>query len=292
MPNAEGAGGQREDVNVYRGVQDVFKPSSEVEVHAERIRRKGFTVVPSCFDSAKLDLFRARIDACYQHQIDSVGGEKVLFEIGDQFSAKGLCTFDDCFLEMIQHPMVLSLVRHFLGERFILHLQNGVINVPQIFNPAANWHRDLFFQNYTSSRPLSISALYAIDDFDAETGGTHFLEGSHLFEEFPSVGYVEENAKQLSVPAGSIMIFDSMMFHRAGHNRSNRMRRSVSNIFTAPMIRQQICLPDMLQGRHSQDPVIAGILGYGFEGSRSIESWRLERYKKRVGTGYSAVRSP
>ena len=155
--------------------------------------------------------------------------------------------------------------------------QNAIINRPVDAHYQFTWHRDLNYQHYVSSRPLAVSALYAIDDFTEETGGTWLIPASHKSEPFPSPAYVRRRARQIDAPAGSILLFDAMVYHRAGVNRSGRVRRSVNHIYSVPMIQQQISLPGMLGGKFSDDPFLRMFLGYDTETGRSVQEWRTRK---------------
>ncbi len=64
-------------------------------------------------------------------------------------------------------------------------MQNGVINRPERVQAQTGWHRDLNYQHWVPSKPLAVSALVCLEDFNVETGGTAFLPSSHKFEAFP-----------------------------------------------------------------------------------------------------------
>jgi ectoine hydroxylase-related dioxygenase (phytanoyl-CoA dioxygenase family) len=76
-------------------------------------------------------------------------------------------------------------------------------------------------------------------------------------------------------------VFDSMVFHRAGENRSGRPRRAVNQVFSTPIIAQQISLPDALQGKYADDPALARLLGYDVAPARSVAAWRERRLARR-----------
>ena len=44
--------------------------------------------------------------------------------------------------------------------------------------------------------------------------------------------------------AGSALVFNAMLFHRAGRNLSTHSRRTMTNIYTYPFIKQQLNLSD------------------------------------------------
>ena len=174
-------------------------------------------------------------------------------------------------------------MKFFLGESFIINLQNAIINYPQIDNPASIWHRDLPYQHFTCSRPLSITVLHIVDDFNEETGGTIVLPGSHQYAEFPSTEFALKYKQQISAKAGSALVLDSMIYHQAGYNRSNQVRRAIAHIYTLPLIKQQISYPQLLRGLYEDDPVLNKLLGYDSEPPENVLKYREERLYKKGG---------
>ena len=207
--------------------------------------------------------------------------------IGDEHSAKHLLAYDPFFVGLTIKPRVISLVERILGSNnerstnYILNLQNGIVNFPGKDNPASTWHRDLPHQHFVSDPPLAISALHVVDDFNEETGGTIVVPGTHKYSEMPSAEYVKKYSKQILAKAGSVMVFDCMMYHQAGYNRSQGIRRGISHIYQKPLMKQQISLPQVLQGKYSEDPALAKLLGYTTEPAGSVKEYRLERIRRK-----------
>ncbi len=114
--------------------------------------------------------------------------------------------YDDFFVEMAAHPSITAVVRALIGPKISLSSQVGVISRPDVRNYQEAWHRELQYQHFTSSRPLALQTFVAIDRFTIENGATVFLEGSHLFEEFPSDAFVRKYEWQTEVPAGSTLL--------------------------------------------------------------------------------------
>ncbi|HWS55145.1 MAG TPA: phytanoyl-CoA dioxygenase family protein [Pyrinomonadaceae bacterium] len=255
-------------------VREFRRNADEDDYHVEAVGRAGYTVLASGLGGEELRLIREKVDAVYARQLDEIGGEERLRRMNDADIARCLAGYDDYFVGVAAHPRVVSLLRRLLGDFFVLMSQNAVFVRPAGHHYQATWHRDLNYQHFVSSRPLAVSALLCVDEFSPETGGTHVLPGSHKSEEFPSAEYVRGHETQVSAPAGSIIVFDAMLFHRSGDNRSGRVRRAVNHIYTLPLIRQQISLPRMLGGKFSDDPFLRGLLGYDYETGESVRQWR------------------
>src|SRR5438132_10528427 len=131
--------------------------------------------------------------------------------------------------------------------------------------------------------PLAISALFCIDDFSEESGGTYVLPASHKIESFPSQEFFEKNQRGINAPAGSALVFDSMLYHRAGFNRSTFTRRALNHVYTLPFLKQQISLPEALQGKFKDGSFLSRFLGYESEPGKNVTQWRQAKIDRTRG---------
>jgi ectoine hydroxylase-related dioxygenase (phytanoyl-CoA dioxygenase family) len=262
------------------GVTEARSSDTPAAICAEEIATVGYTVLRDVLAQDELAAARRSIDDIYAQQVAELGGEEALQEIDDADVARCPLCYDDFFVELAAHPSVMSVVRELLGPRVVLMSQNGIINRSSGAHYQLTWHRDLNYQHFVSSRPLAISALHCIDDFSADTGGTCVLPASHKVEAFPSPAVVERQEVGVDAPAGSVIVFDAMLFHRAGRNRSGGVRRAVNHIYTLPLISQQISLPKALGGRFSDDPRLSTLLGYEFAPGEDPTEWRRRKLER------------
>jgi ectoine hydroxylase-related dioxygenase (phytanoyl-CoA dioxygenase family) len=265
----------------HHGVREFHRNQDEDEFRAEELRKVGFTVIDSGLNAAELQDIRERIDGIYALQLQEIGGLEQLMRIDDGNVARSLLGYDEYFIKLAAHPRIMAINKLLLGEYFILMSQNAIINDPSDAHYQLTWHRDLNYQHFTSSRPLATSALFCIDAFTPETGGTFVLPASHKDETFPSPEYIAKHETQISAPAGSILLFDAMVYHRAGENRSAGLRRAVNHIYTLPLIKQQISFPKMLGDKFQNDPELRRFLGYETETADSVQHWRQFKLKQR-----------
>ena len=262
------------------GVREANEPASDADLRVEEITVKGFTVVEGVVEESELEEARARADRVYETQAAEVGGEENLSRINDALVTRCLLAYDEYFLSMALRPKVVSLVERMLGDYFTLLQQNCITNLPARGHYQTSWHRDLPYQHFVASRPIAVSALVCLDDFSAETGGTHVLPASHKVERFPSREYVERHEEAINAPAGSAVVFDSMIFHRGGVNTSGRARRGLNHLYGLPFVKQQVDLPRALGGRHSDDEFLARFLGYESAPAESVAAWRAKRLER------------
>jgi ectoine hydroxylase-related dioxygenase (phytanoyl-CoA dioxygenase family) len=261
----------------YHGVREMHQNADGLDAAAEEIRNLGYAVIDSGFSADQLRLIREKSDAIYARQVQECGGEENLLRMNDVSIARCALSYDDYFVKLAAHPALLGLVSKLLGENFILLGQNAIINRADRRHNQVTWHRDLAYQHFVTSRPIAISALYAIDDFTELTGATAVLPASHKVEGFPSRQYVEKHQRCVEANAGSIIVFDAMLYHRGGENRSGRTRLGVNHIFVLPLLKQQIDLPAALGGRFRDDPLLGRLLGYDSAPAASAYQWRKSK---------------
>ena len=245
----------------------------------EEIEIRGYTVIPNLISKTDLLSWRQKIDVLYERQ-ECEFGRDALAAIQELDVCRAPILYEFEFVRLAAHPRILSLVHRFLGDWFILNLQNAIINRPEIRHHQSSWHRDIPYHNLTTSRPLAISALLAIDEFCAETGGTHVIPFSHKMECLPSDSYIKINRVIVSAPAGSAIIFDAMLFHGAGFNQSQIVRRAVNHLYTIPIIKQQYDFPRAIGESAHLDPAVARLLGFTSQVHLDDKAWRFARVKK------------
>ncbi|HVF71499.1 MAG TPA: phytanoyl-CoA dioxygenase family protein [Chthoniobacterales bacterium] len=259
------------------GVRNMTQLESDVDRFREEIAIKGFTVVPDVVPESELEEARKRIDTVYAAQASEVGGEENLRKINDALVGRCLMAYDDYFLGFATNKKIHAVVGSLLGDYFTILQQNAVINAPSDKHYQTAWHRDLAYQHFVSSKPLALSALFCIDDFSEVTGGTYMLPGSHKSEPFPSSDFIAAHELTVNAKAGCALVFDSMIYHRGGINRSKGLRRGVNHLFGLPFIKQQISFPRSLGGKYRDDPSLSRFLGYDTEAAESVLQWRTNR---------------
>jgi len=263
------------------GVKESTVHTHEMEPYAEEVGILGYGVVPGVLDSSAVAECRERIDRLHRQQIEAGDGDRQRTNINDWNIVRCVLADDPYFLSLPTNERILSVVQLLLGDYFILQQQNGVLNPSDVENHQGAWHRDLPYQHFVSSRPVAISALFCIDRFDEQTGGTFVLPFSHKVEAFPSNRFVAAHEVGVIAEPGDVIVFDSMLYHRAGVNTSGRMRRGINHVFALPILRQQINIPRSLKGRWSDDPRLVKLLGYESDTPDNAHDWRDRQQKKR-----------
>ncbi len=232
--------------NLGYGIVERTIVNSPIEKAVEDIKKKGFSIIKSEFSYKDIDILSEKLDQTQKTYIDRYG-LKFLRSISEQDQIRLPMEIDISFLAVSKDNVLNSVISKLIPGRYVLNQQNGVVNPPKKQFDQAKWHRDLPYQHYTSDKPLAINALLCLDEFNIKNGATSVIPGSHLFSDFPSEEYINENTEQLEAEKGDFLVLDSMLFHRAEKNKSNKVRRAINNVYGIPFLKQQINLKNTMK---------------------------------------------
>jgi ectoine hydroxylase-related dioxygenase (phytanoyl-CoA dioxygenase family) len=249
----------------------------------EEVAIRGFSVVENVLSAEECRAWAARLDELNRRQVEKFG-ERRLEELGEGGTVRGMLADDPEFLALVRHPATWPIVERAVGPAAILHLQNGIIVEPEREHHQAAFHRD-FAKDFVSDKMLSINVLFAIDDFTAETGGTRWVPHTHRSATMPSAQYLDANAVQIDVAAGSVVVFDSLLVHCAGRNVSPAPRRAINHQYTRPFIKQQLDYPALLRGRVDPESPLAQTLGFWSVPPRSVDEFRVDPARRTYRQG-------
>ncbi|MEM7092256.1 MAG: phytanoyl-CoA dioxygenase family protein [Actinomycetota bacterium] len=79
---------------------------------------------------------------------------------------------------------------------------------------------DGFFAIGRPHRPMMVTTIWALTDFTADNGATRIVPGSHREPEHPTAED-ESRAIAAEMPAGSVLVMDSQLWHCGGPNSSD-----------------------------------------------------------------------
>lgn len=262
------------------GVLQQEKPLSDLDESVEQIKNLGYAILDSGYSTLELQFISKQFDQLRKLYIQQFG-EDNLRNANELNTIRSPLIFKEkAFLNLALNENLMALLKKIIPGKFILNQQNGIINPPQATYNQGLWHRDLPYQHFVSSKPLAMNALFCVDDFSFENGGTFVLPGSHKNEAFPSEKYVQNHAIQIEAKAGSFIVLDCMIFHSGGYNKTNTARRAVNHIFNIPFFKQQINIPMNID---SADLTVEAkeILGFNYVEPVSILDYLSKRNNKK-----------
>jgi ectoine hydroxylase-related dioxygenase (phytanoyl-CoA dioxygenase family) len=206
------------------------------------MRTLGYVAVSGVLDSPMLGRIREAMYRAQQAIIAEVGAER-LQRAGELGVLRLVAKYDPIFLELLSTPEILAVVDETVSPTAIVHLQNGFIlpsfktgEAPKVFQN--RYHMD--FPRVLNGYVMSINVMLAIDEFRHDNGATIVLPGSHQKVSPPDLEKLEHTAAPASCPAGSMLVFDSTLYHAAGPNTSGADRLAINHQFTRSYVKQQV----------------------------------------------------
>ncbi|KGG00265.1 MULTISPECIES: hypothetical protein [Prochlorococcus] len=142
--------------------------------------------------------------------------------------------------------MILRLVNDHLVGNGICHLFNGQIVRRGSDHNQSLWHRD-FNKVHISNPIMSFNTLFMLGEY-LDINDFSTLQKKHSFELIPfsQLSYgpptksLLKEKKIISVFPGSILVFNSQLWHRVKSNSNEQLFLNI--MFTEPFIKQQINL--------------------------------------------------
>lgn len=210
------------------------------------VARVGCCVVEDVLDD---DLIRDISQSLYlvQEMIVAEVGVERLDRAGEIGVLRLMQRYHTDFFRFLEIPAALDIIDRVLSPTAIQHTQNGFIvgslppgaDAPDVFQ--MTFHQD--FPRVLNGYMMSLNLYFAVSDFTEEAGATRLIPGTQQTETRPDSGQIAERAVSANCPAGSMLVFDSTLWHAGGFNRSGRDRLSVNHQFTRSYIKQQMDYP-------------------------------------------------
>jgi ectoine hydroxylase-related dioxygenase (phytanoyl-CoA dioxygenase family) len=207
----------------------------------DALRYSGAGIVTDVLSPALCDRTRAAMYEAQARTVEAVGQDRLdrAREVGVM---RVMLSYDPVFSELLSLPEILAIVDNAVSDTAVMHLQNGLILPP--FDSSVSdvlqytFHMD--FPRYMEGYMASVNTMLAIDEFTVANGGTRIVPGSHQRGGRPGQRYMEEASVAVECPAGSMFVFDSTLWHAAGHNLTDNDRLAINHMFTRSFFKQQI----------------------------------------------------
>lgn len=225
------------DHDEERGLPPLTTDLEEAKAH---LRDYGMALISSQLSAS--DLTQAR-DATYgaAEEDARLGREADRFglDYGDKnVRVWNILNRDPIFQDMVQASEVMTLLEHLLGWPALLG--NLSANIAEPGSEGGAWHQDqLFVPKPWPQAPQGMNFAWLLDDFTIDNGATEVIPSSHRWADHSEMAELDHHAMPVIAPAGTMMVFESRMFHRTGNNRSSTPRAALFGWYTKPIYRAQ-----------------------------------------------------
>jgi len=210
----------------------------------ESYQNEGYMILPGVIPADLLDMLREEcsyyigyLDAL----MDSKGTQSVgITHRGKRYFINNRYRLSQRLWQFLFSPLMAQVAEATVGpEACLFHEQWVVKGAEQ--GMKFSWHQDSgYVKHYdpTTTHKPYVTCWCTLDDVSEANGTVYILPHSragtknkiidHFKEEGTNdlIGYTgNDPGDPIIVPAGSIVAFDSYLFHRSGSNSTNRMRR-------------------------------------------------------------------
>jgi ectoine hydroxylase-related dioxygenase (phytanoyl-CoA dioxygenase family) len=201
----------------------------------QRYREDGYVVLERVIEPdliAELKAALARLE-----REGGFGFAETAFEGRRTVRIYNLLAHGEIFQRVPLHPGVLPVAEAILDEGLQLSSLSAITLAPG--ETAQTVHADSQLIPLPRPHPaIAVNALWALSDFTEANGATRVVPGSHLHDHAPEYGEPYDTIAA-EMPVGSVMLFDSQLWHGGGANRTADRRWAVACYYCAGWVRQQ-----------------------------------------------------
>jgi len=214
--------------------------SQRIASHLQEIEDQGYTVIRDLVEPARVDAIRQRVREIEKATTPPLAPDEDEKESSFLRTA-GLLRLDPMFWRIPTDPTVLEVVEGVLGADFLLSTFSAIDLMPSRGN-VQPLHPDdaLVPVPRPHASPVGCTCMFVITDFNAGTGGTRLLPGSHKAPLDLLWSQDEEQLKKVIQPTlepGSVLVFDHALFHGASDNPSEDWRLGLQVSYHAGWVR-------------------------------------------------------
>ena len=213
----------------------------DADRHAQHLIEEGYAIIPEVLPAEEIAACISAIDEVLAQE------REIATKYGLQnenlqmcFNAQG--KHAHFYGLALRYPEPFDVVRRVLGDDAFAHdvairkpLPTGKKDWTRLGgNLHADWH-GFTVDPFVGGRhyAMAIQSVWALSDFTVESGATYLWPGSHLKNEVPPEEPEElpPGSIRAEAPAGSVILWDSALWHTSGANSSNGPRYSLVYYF-------------------------------------------------------------
>lgn len=216
----------QESLTSLGATPDVLSPEEK-----QFLDDQGYLPLENVLSPAQVASFNARLEelAAIESEaanstVHSEAGAARLFNLVDKDALFALC---------FTHPRVLAAIAHVVGPELRLSSLNWRAALPgagsQALHTDAGWRAD-------ASLYQACNSIWLLDDFTPENGATRVVPGTHRRVERPNDLMPDPKAAHpderiITGAAGTVVIFNSHLWHGGTLNRTSAPRRAMHSYF-------------------------------------------------------------
>ena len=154
---------------------------------------------------------------------------------------RDLWRHDETFRAALEAPQLWSTAARFMGRAGARLLHDHVIVKPADASGTVPWHQD--YPYWPVDTEEGLSCWCPLEDVGPEGGCLEVIDGSHRWGESPPADFLADDRGafdartdivSLPVPAGSVVVLNSLTWHRSRPNREAGRRAAYISLWLPP----------------------------------------------------------
>jgi ectoine hydroxylase-related dioxygenase (phytanoyl-CoA dioxygenase family) len=208
--------------------------ADSVDEHIYHVTTRGYSIIPAFLSGENV----ATLKSAYLSHVDTrtTGARDTADEQGHH--VQDLLAHDLRFARLLEDPRLDQLLSGLLGAYWVLYAFTTSSIPPRGRNYGGRVHVDS--PRLIPGYPTNIGVIWALDDFTIDNGATEVLPASHHSSTVPSDALFESARVALTCRSGALIVFHARMFHRAGVNRTDAWRHSLTMNCCRPFMKQRL----------------------------------------------------
>ena len=180
-------------------------------------------------------------------------------------SAWGILGLVPSFWPYLTDERVSGIAETWFGPHVRISYTNTLIT--EKGNERGGWHADWPYNQEKAGRipapypdfPVQLSSLWMLSEFTVENGGTWIVPGSHRTSDNPTGALKVDRFRpyptemQVTGNAGSVLVFDSRLWHATATNNSDRLRVGMVVRYVPWWLNLEVLMPGSEQRKQLVD---------------------------------------
>lgn len=183
-------------------------------------------------------------------------------------------------MKLLAPNPIHGFLEHYFGGRYILNAMGTTCIYPSEAVYTQKIHRDS--RSFSDGSRLILNTLIMLDDSTEENGATWMLEGSHKAAARPSDEEFYAQSIRACGKSGDLLLFDGNIWHSSGENKSDKVRRIITPLYSKPFVKQSLDYPRAFGMDYANkiSPELKQILGYNALTPSCIQDFYKPRDKR------------
>ena len=256
----------------------------ELSKFQDQINRDGFVIFDEIVQHSIL--FNLREDIPRRLLICKEWQKRNGVDEGMEGAAHHVVGGSDSLNEFLCSMYLDDFVHSYFDGPYILNSFGALSNLPyssETYRHGQQFHRDV--RTFSPGFRLMLNMLVMVDDFTLDNGATKLVPGTHRVEERPDDDYLNRHTIRAIGRAGTIILFDSNLWHSAAPNLTASPRMALTLTFSRPFFKQQMDYPRLLGESFPPNENMRQLLGYNARVPASYDEWYQPPQKRMYKPG-------